>query len=595
MNGQTLFPPSNDYRSLPILHSQTTDAPHFREKGYEWFYSHLPVLSFVNGRATAKSISVCLNNMSFKSDGSIKRVSPALLRWLAACYDLTKHTGGVDLCRVYSSHLPQARYKLVLPRHHPKVLAFFLKGTNMYECQSLYHRSSFQTPPIVRNSSTFLGKPVCEICYKKMFVTAPTGWYSLADIQTITTKKFYADVIKPLETQPLYFMLIGGIVEQQRSLSASQLLRFGQTIITHFPLHVFKMCLGRNFALKYARAIKCPQDAYHIRNMRLSTTPKTFLEIAIEEKNILRHGWAVDFDDVKGRIRTAAGRVVNLSSSKGHLPSLDLYLLYVIVCEKQVVVLTRGCMSFLQRVYYNEPPITIHIQLMAKDTQKHIRDTVPERLYAEVSPKSELCISKCETMTFDALYYAMKNTMCSTLKLRGSYHQSIKARAKSDRYTRCFADIVDLLHYVNGIQVGDYVNPSPTARGCKIFFETIGVHHFATDEAVSDHISAERAVFGLAAWPPEYAKEYKYAQLPKWNLVPHPSASVSTRAIPENAIENRAEKLVRLAQRKRLSRGSVRSQICGNRNSSKSQPPKRKRTATEETPHRSKKAARHSV
>lgn len=579
MKGATFFPPPTDFRNGPQLHSGTEGAPSFKEAGYEWLYECLPILAFDGIRPSAKTASVCLNNMCFAVDGTIKKISPSLLRWLAACYDIVDCLDKVlpadhssmqaNADRIYKSSFPLKRYSTALPRHDPKVLKAVCRGTNSFTCQSSYHQKSFDDAEMIKDSAMFLGRNVCKTCYRKMFINSPVGWHSFSDMQRITQKKFYRDILEPIQNQPLHFILISCVLEQDGKFRASELIRRGKLLVTSLGLQAFSQCFKRTFTLKFAKCLQDPRVAYEVSQMKKSQAPnkdgefQSFFKKTIAAGTLIKQGWVQDIEGNTERIHTKMGCVVNTTSNKQAAFNADHYLVLVIMSHSTRYFLSRGCFGVMQRIIHNYPPIEISIDLRVPGNCESFNDHYTGRLHLIPPETQSITLCKAEELTYEDIYYALCQSQCSKLTLRGSYYES-KQRTKN-RYMPCFSEIVDLLHEMNQIQLGDIVTHSTTPKGCKIKFVEPGMLHFAHVDGISKDIDRERVLFGTVCWPPHKA-ESSQPLPPSWRAIPHPQ---SGHGIPATAVDSRADRLLKSATKKRLPGDSVRLQTSGDKKSNK--------------------------
>lgn len=579
MLGVTFYPIEFNCNVEPSVY--TRDPPQEWPKHYDWLYQCLPCLivqpnknKYTYPQINPESAARLYDNIRFNKQGNPTHFSPALIRFLALVYSRVEFESeaNVDVQRYYTTRKAPKRLKPERPIQF-KYTKHKFKQANDWRCTSVSHIRTY-TDDEHPDSVFALGHRVCRTCYKNTYGVRGSRWHSSYELELFLHAKFVKRVFTPLYDKPLGFIL-QGIVYSNNSISCcSDLILYAHQVNVCPPLWALDAPIVRGLLKSWFSVVSVVDYAIIKAINSYNAIPGT---------NGLRHKIVPHINElltygrfwIKGPIESRKdGKDKQSTTERFSLPNKKYILGPLFSVSKKrnarvttigrdvlfsaikdtpygVHYYTRACALVLQRLRYNDPPITVKIQLCAPKctTDNDPMSVDPRRVTIFTGRHDTISLFPCEYLTWGNLYYALDRTKCHTITLTGNYTMC-KAGISSSLHPyitgSTFVELVDMAFYQHTtpfpVQTNACVSKFEHRRPFAPFvLEPLGpLHIVKSPESILHEIAKlERESWineeSQSSWPPntetlQIPCAYKEIRAPStidWGCFPQPNADAN--------------------------------------------------------------------
>lgn len=460
MMGVTLFPAAT-YTHAPVILNH--DAPDLADA---WLFGNLPCLGITKGRMIEPySAALMLNNCCFDRNGCLTHVSPLLLRYLALCFDRVRFPTAtkLDLRRVYSTRVPsqQTGGRMVPMRCAKSTIDAQLLKANDWRCGSRHHGHATHNDTMHPDAKHVTGVDVCTTCYHTMFYRPPLLWHSMFDVRTMMTPLFVATVIAPLDQRPLAHVLRGFVfLSHESDVTVARAVQVGKYVYIDPTMWAFRVLTNPRSILTPWEQVVQPPHVLLLRAMRIAKRTLARIPLALPFLSLLHTHVDVLMDaGCKQLIRTTVshratqhlvpGKTVNRNqrSTQHRQHYIGNELLFLLKVT-DTVCMTKACALLHQRLIYNEPPLTVVIQLTGSKPMPSQPSIHAEFIPQHIAPMPVVTLHECERLTWEHLQHVISASDCRRVELSGNYTAAAQGieLATGSRVGGCFRRLVDLAH-----------------------------------------------------------------------------------------------------------------------------------------------------
>lgn len=461
--GETVFYPfKHSYTLRPTIFNR--DPVNVADEDV-WLLKHCPslVLTQFRGRYVPDATSAVrlFNNCSFRADGCIACLSPALVRAHALAYVASLHDVKTsDVQRVYITKREPGPLRACKSRYRPKRDRKWIEAPKAgWRCQGKYHTKHVKDNSCEIIDRIFRAK-ICTYCRYQEFYSPRSGWIKPPILDTYLDKAFSKATLKPLLDKPLARSLQGAVFMDStlfNGWSSEGVLKTLEDIADIIYTNPILMLLlntskeTRQTRRKWGQVLSYEQFLELNEFFTSALHCRPIAPITNGIRNILCLGFYHSMNHIRtwdntGFLGQIHPKVDGHFSTK--LP--NALLMYTNTKLDGTWVFEKTCIQALYKICSTRKDIKIKLTGFYECVKRPSESVHPHDLQGlDVSKQSSVCVFPAEFMTWADVCYLLDQQSLLTIRLVGNYSYAaygIQTAVKDYSIGGCFSQLVDFLH-----------------------------------------------------------------------------------------------------------------------------------------------------